>query len=500
MIRLAAQEAADPNEALFQGVRKISELIFAWSGWSLTAPRPGLAISNDDLPDTAANTAPPRLPLESSFRVHPGSLPTLRFGHEYQVRVRVADLAGNAEPFQPNDGDIPNEASPPETFRRFEPVGVPVNALVDGPAGVEPTEDGEAMTRIAIRSFNVTPEDNSVPTDAIARRHVIPPRTSHVMAEMHGALDDPAGRPDPALYGLLSTRDDNLTEVEVLHEDPEVGASDLVKYSAMPESFALPYLPDVLAREAMIRLDFLPGAGPTERVAIPYYPTGAWPDAQPFKIQIFEDDGAAVAFDETSRTLLVPLAKAEMMRVRISHRLEDRDLDLMALWETMRLRPNMTPQLREIVQQRILQGDHWMFTPWLEMELVHAVQKPLVQPAFLALTASRTLGDTAASVTYRSPIHAKSTDKVELFGRWREPRDIPANGAPQVQNQSGTAFDTLLERGDFASGLMTAVGQHPFDDTRFRRVRYRMEAPTRYREFMPAAIRMDPDATTIVSD
>ncbi|MEL6600955.1 MAG: hypothetical protein AAFR40_15660, partial [Pseudomonadota bacterium] len=500
MIRLAAQEAADPNEALFQGVRKISELIFAWSGWSLTTPRPGLAISNDDLPETAANTAPPRIPLETSFRVRAGSLPLLRFGHEYQVKVRVADLAGNATAFTPGDTAIPNEASPPETFRRYEPVGIPVNALVDGPGGVEPTEDGEAMTRLAIRSFNETPADNTIPTTDQTRRHVIPPRTSHVMAEMHGALDDPSGRPDPSRYGMLASRDENLVEVKVLHEDPEVGASDLVKYSAMPESFTLPYLPDVLARDAVVRLDFLPGTGPTQRVNVPYYMSGTWPDAEPFKILIHEDAAAPIAFDDGTRTLTVPLAKAEMMRVRISHRLEDADLDLMALWHSMRFRPRMNEDLRAALRERILRGDHWMFTPWLEMELVHAVQKPLQTPAFLSLGASRSLGDTAATINYRSPIHAKSTDKVELFGRWREPRDIPALGAPQVLNQSGTAFDTLLERGDFPSGTMSGVGQHPFEDTRFRRLRYRMEAPTRYREFMPPAIRMVEDSMTVVSE
>ncbi|MBE0585685.1 MAG: hypothetical protein IH612_18235 [Desulfofustis sp.] len=501
MIRLAAQEAMDETDPTFKDVAKISEQIFAWTGWSLTAPRIGLAIDTEDKPDTTQNTAPPGLPLEVNFHVRGGSLPALRFGHKYRVRVRVADLAGNARAAHPGDTAISAEASPAQVFRRYEPVPVPVNALVQKEGKVEAPSDGEAMSRPAIRSYNADPADNTVPTQEEARRHIVPPRSSHSMAEMHGAIDSSPGRPNPALYTLLASKDGNLPEVKVLHEDPLTASSDLVPYAAAGETFDLPYLPDILARAAVVRLEFDPATEPAKRFEIPYYGSGAsWPDAQAFKVRIFEDNSAAITFDSGTQTLNVPLAKAEVMRVRISHVLKDDDLQLLALWNMMKAHSKMTGQLEKDLRKLVLSGEHWMFTPWLDMELVHAVQKPLVKPAFLALVVNRKLGETAADITFRSPIHAKSTDKTELMGRWREPSDEPNVGPPRVINRSASAFETRLTRASAPSGKMSGSGRQAFDDTRFRRVRYRLEAPTRFKEFMPPAIRQNPGAMTVVSD
>lgn len=500
IIRLGAQEAIDQSEPQFQNLVKIAELVFSWSGWSLTAPRPGLAIGVDDTPQPSENSAPPGLPLETSFSVHPGSLPTLRFGHKYRARVRLVDLAGNSLPFTKDDWSIPSEASAPQTFRRFEPVIPPTNALVDNAGTLEYPKEGESMGRMAIRSMNENPADTLIPTVEETRRHVVPPRTSHVMSEQHGLLDDAAGRPDPSLYGLLVSRDGNLDEVDVLHADPLTGSSDIVKYSVGTADFRLPYLPDALAKTAVLRLDFDPKDQPTVRLEVPYYDGAVWPEAAPFKIRLFEDAAAGIHYDAGTRTVHVPLAKADVMRVRISHALAKEDLELMAVWDLMRQRPGMTFKLEAVLNDMALRGEHWMLTPWLDMEMVHAVQKPLVQPQFLSLQATRPLHDTTATIHYLSPIHAKSTDKVELLGHWREPSDIPAEGAPRVLNQSGSAFEERLTRKSCPNGLLRTSGPHAFGDTRYRRVTYRMEAPTRFREFMPSTIRQKPDLMKVVSD
>jgi hypothetical protein len=499
MVRLGAQEAADETDPAFQKLVKIGETVFAWSGWSLSAPRPGLAVGIDDTPEASENTAPPGLPLESAFTVRPGSLPALRFGHDYRVRVRLADLAGNARRLRDGDTDMHPEASAPHTYRRFEPVLPPAPALVDGPGGLERPHDGESMARLAIRSFNETEADNTVATSASARRHLVPPRTSHVMAEQHGMLDDGAGRPDPALYAMLALRDANLAEVQVLHEDPLTASSDLVGYSAGPEDLATPYLPDPLALAAVLRFDGDPKQAPTERVEVHYYGAAPWPDALPFRLRIFEGVGSPT-FDASTRTVNVPLPKAEVLRVRVSHLLKSIHLDQMAIWEMMRRHVTANAPLLAQLRTHAERGEHWMLTPWVELELVHAVQRPLVRPALLSISATRALGDTTAQVRYTSPVHAKSTDKLELTGRWVEPSDVPAEGAPRVLNQSGPAFEERLSRGSAPGGTISTHGPHAFGDTRYRRVAYRLEAPTRFREFMPSAIRSDPARTRVVSE
>jgi hypothetical protein len=499
IIRLGAQEAIDQSELQFKNLLKISELLFNWSGWSLTAPRFGLAIGIDDTPQSAENTAPPGLPLEVNYCVRPGSLPPLRFGHHYRARVRLVDLAGNALPLREGDRSIPHQASDGQIFRRYEPVLPPVNALVEDAGHLDRPDEGESMGRMAIRSFNENTPDNLVPSGERTWRHVIPPRTSQVMAEQHSMLDDASGHPRSDLYTLLATRDENLDEVDVLHADPLTGTSENMKYSKGAVDLRLPYLPDPLAKVAVLRLDFDPKEQPTLRVEVPYYNASVWPDAVPFKILIFEDAAAQVGYDPSTSTVHVPLAKADVMRVRISHAIDKADLDLMAVWDLMIRRPGMTAALKAALKDMALKGEHWMLTPWLEMELVHAVQKPLVIPQFLSLGATRPLHDTTARINYLTPIHAKSTDKVELMGHWREPSDIPSEGEPRVLNQAGAAFEERLTRGSCPNGMLRTSGPHAFGDTRYRRVTYRMEAPTRFREFMPPAIRQKPEQMKVVS-
>jgi hypothetical protein len=500
VVRLGAQEAADPNDPLYADVLKIGETVFAWSGWSLTAPRPGLAIGPDDVPEDDVNVAPPGVPLESTYEVHPGSLPPLRFGHTYRARARLVDLAGNGVPFREGDGDVPPQASRPHTYRRYEPVPAPALALVDGAAGLERPNEGESLARMAIRSFNEQEQDASNPTAATIRRHVVPPQTSHVMAEQHGVLDGADGRPDPNVYALLTARDASLGEVSVLHEDPATSSSDLVTYPVGPEALDTPYLPDPLATVAVVRIDGDPREGPTERFEIRYDDGAPWPERWPFKLRIAELDGAVTAFDEATRTLTVPLGKAEMRRVRISHALRDDQLSLLAVWEMIRSWHANTPARRAALEAMAVRGEHWMLTPWLDVELVHAVQKPLVKPSFEHLVANRSLADTTATIAYATPVHAKSTAKLELHGRWVEPSDVAGEGAPRVLNQSGPAFEARLDRGDAPDGMFRTEGLHVFGDTRYRRVRYRLEAPTRFPEFMPSSIRSDPERMRVVSD
>jgi hypothetical protein len=89
---------------------------------------------------------------------------------------------------------------------------------------------------------------------------------------------------------------------------------------------------------------------------------------------------------------------------------------------------------------------------------------------------------------------------VEIRGRWTLPYDIPSEGKPLALNESGRGFETRLNRDSFSNGQMRVTGEHPFGDTRFRRVTYRLEAPTRFPEFMPPAIRQQPDEMKVTSD
>jgi hypothetical protein len=427
MVRLGATQAADGSNP---DVLKLYEGLFAWTGWSLTAPAPGNTISTEqdkkggDTVGRAINTAPDGLPFEANFTVHPKSLPSLRYGRRYSMRVRTVDLAHNALPWDAKC-DPKTVPSPPDNYRRYEPVEPPSLALIRGPKGLEGPADGEAMARLAISTFNETPADNTAPTKAVARRHVVPPRTSVKQAETHGKIDK-NDRLDPTSYALLASRDAPLHQVMLSM------AGVKTPYSAEDEALALPYLPDPFADQVAARFIGPASVGVTSLPPIAYYPTATdtWPDALPFKILIVEKAGASPIFRKATRTLEVPLAKADMVTLRFSHILPKDGLEQMGVWQWFLDRHGSEVAAVNAAMDRSKRGLNWLLTPWLDVELVHAVQKPLVKPAFAELSIGRNLRETHATPLVITPVDSRSTNKLDLFGRWNEPDD--RHDAPQT--------------------------------------------------------------------
>src|SRR6185437_9544753 len=85
------------------------------------------------------------------------------------------------------------------------------------------------------------------------------------------------------------------------------------------------------------------------------------------------------------------------------------------LHEIMGLWPWLSPKARADLEEMTLAGQHWMFTPWHTLELVHAVQRPLVTPEFRELFASRSLNETSARPIFTATCSIKSTDRVDLL-------------------------------------------------------------------------------------
>jgi hypothetical protein len=191
-------QAPDPNGELY-----VHEALVSWDGWSLSAPRAGLPLSrHPDAPDPSRpETLPAAVPndpqtamgLSFSSTVVPGSLPRLRFGRSYRLRLREVDLAGGALTLsEANTLAVGDVAVQP--YLRFEPLAAPV-AVPYAAYG-----EGASLHRLVIRSdvavepdgyaeaFNAEfPEHPGyAPVDV---RHLAPPKASFDLAEKHGKFD-----------------------------------------------------------------------------------------------------------------------------------------------------------------------------------------------------------------------------------------------------------------------------------------------------------------------
>ncbi|MCA9888046.1 MAG: LamG domain-containing protein, partial [Anaerolineae bacterium] len=224
----------------------LHESMFRWEGWSLVAPRPGKTIGEQgDTNSPMADPQPqPMMPFKliTTFKAASRSLPRLRFGTGYRMRVRVADLAGNSVSLNDASDSLVAPAAPdePEVYYRFEPLSPPSIFLRE-----EITFDdaGESVAHMVIRSFNSSPDLDNAPVSDTNERHIAAPPTSQLMAETHGVFDDMAGRlkNDPSTYNIIASRD--------LAVD-----TSQTKTPIIPEpQMELPYLPDALAMGAAFR-------------------------------------------------------------------------------------------------------------------------------------------------------------------------------------------------------------------------------------------------------
>lgn len=511
----------------------VNERVARWNGWSLSAPRPGTPLNRDPDPARALDADPTvgqpvtTFHLATSFAVHPGTLPRLRFGTRYRVRARAVDLAGHSVPLE---ADAPDELVAPAggqylPYYRYEPVGHPLLALRAAPGR------GGSIAQLVIRTFNRDPALDGLPTSQADERHVAPPRVAVAMAEHHGLLDDPAGhlRGDAATYQEIVERD--AAEVPVIVPGP---------------TLAVTYFPDPLARGAA--LTPLPQAPAV--VQVPF--GGTWPALTAFRIRLVEGT-TAPAWDGTGRVLTVSLAKATTVTTALSCFVQAGDLDLLGVWNWIRelFEQGNQQALQDPdagteavshaerqgqLTQAVLDGSNEFITPSLPVTFTHAVQQPLGRPEFTLLPvvhspvtatladsfspiiAWRSLGSHHAVLLGALRINGASTAAIDLEARWIDWNDdltepgptrrqgagpveritlaslagglIPADGARSRQVAYYLpSIDTLWFAAPFdqLAGVTTpdqlAAPVHVFHDTKHRSVRYRAVSSSRFQEY-----------------
>jgi hypothetical protein len=458
------------------GPVNLPETMLRWDGWSLVASRPGKHLSVTDSLEGDTGNPPPagaQFQLQIDYAATPGTLPMLRFGRGYRFRARVVDLAGNSLPFDESASFA--FTTPETTYGRLEPVASPVIVPC------APRTPGESLETLVIRSNYDTPDDQAAPCE----RHLAPPATSVDLALTHGALDDPAGRPDKALYATLVPRPgqpsrDGLTyrSLSVLAayngKVETIGTNEWVYYPPNG-TFAVPYLPDVMG--CGVSLAGLPGAG-TSRVIVPFG-TG-WPDKRAIRLVIEAGSGAPTQppVNQADGPVIVRAPKASVTTARISSWFAPGQLGLLKLWQWLTAAGEATPSLSKL----FLEGGHYMATPYRELTIVHAVRQPLTPPTVHALTPSRQPGWSYVNLTGDVFVHPPSTQRADVLSLYSDPYDDGSSATGIMYKDYAARVDELhLESTDNADQSVTL--RHDFGDTKYHRVYYSLLATTRFLEY-----------------
>ncbi len=555
----ASQSSDGSSDDLYAG-----EMLFEWSGWSLVAPRPAKTLSKDEMksdgsPDVqdpdAGSAASDGTNIKARFLPTPKTLPRLRYGHMYQVRSRIVDLAGNSWSVDnaPDASVIPKSESEKVSFLRHDVVKTPVVLLRDpltkknGSGETEPLSHAETVEHLVIRSNR----DISVKDYASAHPPFLPdslrflsaPKVDYSFAETHGMFDSRYFDVNKwaELYELITKKDyqfSNAADGGYSCFKADVGTNDTIVVG----SFQLPYLPDPLAKGVVLR--GLPGtraeySGPTITKSAKIIrirangsvqnavdsanlvPKGlvviefenaddpaAWLQNYPHNAYIClrlvergDGDDPTPSWDQSSKTLTVKVAKADVWRVAYSSLLQKQDMDsLFALPSWISKMP--ASAARNTAIQHMEWSTHWMLTPYRNLMLCHAVQQPLKDPAWYKQSLSRGFGDTTAMLNDESfQVHGPSTIKVDFNAFWELQVDDATFATPQdilkadydasnVEMKDRLAQASSLPAGDVKVNKVHAQHinvelLHDFKDTKHRLVEYEPVGTTRFREYFP---------------
>ena len=446
------------------------ETIFLWQGWSLSAPRPGKMSGQDGtlLDQSSAGTS--NLEFSVTAAAQPGTLPLLRFGQSYACRLRTVDLAGYSLPLSTTT--TAQYTTNLGSFLRYEPAPPPVLVMRDA-AGA-----GETNGTVVLRS------DWDTPAPGNAERLIAPPSTSLHMAEWHGALDL-NGQPNPALFS-----------------DPTFVARLNASFSAQPYGTtppAVPYLPDPVVTGAI--LDFNPATTDATDTVTTLAFDGTWPALNSSRL-ILQEGPFSVVVDPVGHTVTVSLPKATSYSLNLTAGLSATNLPLFDYWSQIAAGKIRVPSIPDAMTGA-LSGKTSQLTPSRAVNLVHAVQRPLIVSAFSADT-YMTRPSTAANMFGTITLDAPSTGKAEVLAAWQEWVDDGVN-APYQQSYQGSVTQGIVSitdpawytEGQFPCSLPFV--EHEFHDTKARLVTYTVVTTTRFMEFFPPSITDDPANVTQTS-
>jgi hypothetical protein len=512
-------QIAIAHETTGQKAVNVSEVVARWEGWSLSVPKPGNALEDNSSKVTGENIGAERekflLPAYIDFRLEvttnivKGSLPKLRYGQAYDIKIRTVDLAGNSVPVNTTPENAAQAVIRNYKYMRYEPVSAPL--LLPATA----IKDGESAGRMVIRSNGgMSPAQyeasvagknlNNATYKPEAIRHVKPPRTSVQMAEWHSMLDAAFGKDRGAdaekIYKLLISKDPvndgNADAEQKVFETAQLPIEYLVDPMAAGVSFFLSAGDQnnkQILGDGVKLYSFFFDEVTTVGQANQAYPLEVWMQPKCIRIQLTEGTGN-FDWNSGSRLLTIGLPKGIIVRLNYSCFWRRDDIANSAgMMKTLKL-----TSLSGDTGDKITTGRHWMFSPFKELVLVHAVQQPVTAPKITELLPERDYGDNTALLHTAFTMHSQSTEKVIIECDWMEPVDDMLKPRPDMAVPFSQHVCTVpvhysypsVRLGDKWQGRAATRSeysvQHPLlhqvNDTKHRNVTYKITGTTRYRE------------------
>lgn len=373
----------------------------------------------------------------------------------------------------------------------------------------------------------------SVPAErryaATSQRHLAPPKTTQVTAELHGEFDPGIGTTAAdaqQVLGWAIAEDGSFSDMDRadldnppdridqpgirLEHSAETPQAELKSLPLGPgeapapgqyvvhdtDDLAIPYLPDPMA----VGVSFVfPEAGRGRSIPFPFGVEGftarhggQWPRIDPYRLVLAGSEELDAEVD--GRVVTFSLPPGDLQRARLATSLRADDLDLLGPWRSLAPSVRNDPDVVEAAKD----GWLWGLTPSQDLLFVHAVPRPVEAPRPTVLAPVRQRGDTSVVLFGGVDVHGPSTDSLVAEATWTDVDDGLALDQWQQRPMSAVAFQTPIDPGEDMAvlwnvdgavnwpglpGLRTHRAEHLFGDTLHRHVTYRFRAKTRFREY-----------------
>jgi hypothetical protein len=244
------------------------------------------------------------------------------------------------------------------------------------------------------------------------------------------------------------------------------------------------------------------------------YHAPTWDTPVPIRLELQPTTGAnpTVAAGSGGAPFVVSLPPATILDVPYVSTMHESDLDLMWCWN------NRDPSVPYTAAQAA-HGEVTQLTPSRRFRMVHAVKKPLAAASLTSATLQKLPGWTFSSITAGAlSAHSRSTGEIEVWAEWTETQDLLPN-PPQIGVPRKAFAYRISIPYDSNSVTFPVVPQHQvasvdecdlpkgapnaridFGDTKYRSIKFRCTASTRYAEYYNPADVADPTQTTLPGD
>lgn len=509
---------------------KIHESVATWTGWSLSVPKPGTSMvdqslsegptPNDPVSKTTGRKASDIDPhYRTSFYAEAtkGSLPTLRYGEEYTLRVRAVDLAGNSVSYQASP---PADSIQKTLYLRHEPINGPTMHA----SSATPSR-GESPYVLIIRKYDDKGKSEQ------SMRHILPPVGGFDVAELHGMLDNAQGAPDPSKYK-------KIFEVEGRPALPEAITSQKVP--------SLPYLPDPTALTANLRFSSK-GFEELPTASTNFYAGVQWPDAAGSKLVV--KPGTKLSLSAQGDQMNLVLEPGQAIEMYLSSGPDPKflpDFDQTHWIETTfkargtslstrmsayspaiqkRMeRHSSRPQFNVVLQKQpdiqikrgrqstpvstvdaaykaLIEGQNHAISPYRKVKAIFATQRPEPGFAMNALAATK-ITDTSARIDISGFVHCWSTAEVEYECQFTDLVDNVSESrrtTVSVDRVNKLADQRPVYVNTKPVNAMRVDGSVEFHDTKAHEITVVATTKTRFRDVFPAEWAADKFTTVVKS-